>query len=93
MVVLINTGCNRASKGVSSVRQEKERRMEPEGGPGKHGSYRIGRGSPSVSAGWRALNRAAWWLSGEIGKGETERRVRALYRRGAGMNQTGSKGD
>jgi hypothetical protein len=93
VVVLINTRRNRASKGVSTVRQEKERRMEREGGPGKHGSYRIGRQSPSVSAGWRALNRAAWWLSGEIGRGEMERSVRALYRRRAGMNRVGSKGD
>jgi hypothetical protein len=75
------------------VHQEKERRMEPEGGPGKHGSYRIGHQSPSVSAGRRVLNRAASWLSSEIGRGKMERRVRALYRRGAGTNRAGNKGD
>jgi hypothetical protein len=64
--------------------------MEPEGGPGEHGFYRNGRRSLSVSTGQRALIRAAWWLSGEIGRGETERRGRAICRRGVASNQEGN---
>jgi hypothetical protein len=85
VVVLLKTVHNRTSKGVSNVRQGKGRRMEPERGPGEHGFYRNGRQSPSVSAGRRALIRAAWWLSGEIGRAEMERRgglfVCAVWRR------------
>jgi hypothetical protein len=32
-------------------------------------------------------------VSGEIGRGETERRVSALYRRGTGTKRAGCKGD
>jgi hypothetical protein len=65
--------------------------LEPEGRFGSDYSCRNGRRSPSVSAEWHAPIWAARGLSGEIVRGENERRARASYRRRHATKRAGNR--